>query len=199
MDEKKLDIYYDHYKDTFQQQVRYIENRNRYFFISLVLVGLLFVLITDPTTVNNAANSFAQKNVSEKFVFDFGYVNHFILFGLLCVLILYFQVNLTIEKHYEYLWKLENDLTNELQPLSITREGKFYLKVKPIYIKWVSKIYKFFYPISIIFAIAVKLLLVIQGQSVTNLSFWVDLVLCLIIIAMTSLYFYWQNIERKKK
>ena len=199
MDEKKLEIYYDHYKDTFQQQVRYIENRNRYFFISLVLVGLLFVLITDPTTVNNAANGFAQKNVSEKFVFDFGYVNHFILFGLLCVLILYFQVNLTIEKHYEYLWKLENDLTNELQPLSITREGKFYLKVKPTFLKWVSKIYKFFYPISIIFAIVVKLLLVIQGQNFTSLNFWVDLVLCLIIIAITSLYCYWQNIERKKK
>ena len=199
MDEKKLEIYYDHYKDTFQQQVRYIENRNRYFFISLGLVGLLFVLITDPTTVNNAANGFAQKNVSEKFVFDFGYVNHFILFGLLCVLILYFQVNLTIEKHYEYLWKLENDLTNELQPLSITREGKFYLKVKPTFLKWVSKIYKFFYPISIIFAIVVKLLLVIQGQSFKSLSFWVDLVLCLIIIAITSLYCYWQNIERKKK
>ena len=199
MDEKKLEIYYDHYKDTFQQQVRYIENRNRYFFISLGLVGLLFVLITDPTTVNNAANGFAQKNVSEKFVFDFGYVNHFILFGLLCVLILYFQVNLTIEKHYEYLWKLENDLTNELQPLSITREGKFYLKVKPTFLKWVSKIYKFFYPISIIFAIVVKLLLVIQGQNFTSLNFWVDLVLCLIIIAITSLYCYWQNIERKKK
>ena len=199
MDEKKLEIYYDHYKDTFQQQVRYIENRNRYFFISLVLVGLLFVLITDPTTVNNAANGFAQKNVSEKFVFDFGYVNHFILFGLLCVLILYFQVNLTIEKHYEYLWKLENDLTDALQSLSITREGKFYLKVKPTFLKWVSKIYKFFYPISIIFAIVVKLLLVIQGQSFKSLSFWVDLVLCLIIIAITSLYCYWQNIERKKK
>ena len=199
MDEKKLEIYYDHYKDTFQQQVRYIENRNRYFFISLVLVGLLFVLITDPSTVNNAANGFAQKNVSEKFVFDFGYVNHFILFGLLCVLILYFQVNLTIEKHYEYLWKLENDLTDALQSLSITREGKFYLKVKPTFLKWVSKIYKFFYPISIIFAIVVKLLLVIQGQSFKSLSFWVDLVLCLIIIAITSLYCYWQNIERKKK
>ena len=199
MDEKKLEIYYDHYKDTFQQQVRYIENRNRYFFISLGLVGLLFILITDPTTVNNAANGFAQKNVSEKFVFDFGYVNHFILFGLLCVLILYFQVNLTIEKHYEYLWKLENDLTNELQPLSITREGKFYLKVKPMYIKVVSKIYKFFYPISIICAVAFKLYLVIQGQNFTSLSYWVDLVLCLIIIAITSLYFYWQNVERKRK
>ena len=200
MEEKKLELYYDHYKDTFQQQVRYIDNRNKYFFISIILVGLLFVSITDSKTVINVIDSLIKKEISDKFIFDFGYINHFLLFGLLWVLILYFQTTLTIEKQYKYLSKLEDDLTNLFTPLSISREGKFYLKVKPQFVRLVSKIYKVFFPISIVFAVLTKLYIeMCLVQTLKSLSFWIDFVLCLVIVLLTSLYFYWQNVERKRK
>jgi hypothetical protein len=199
-EDKKLEIFYDHYKDTFEYQIKYIENRNRYFFIALTLIALLFFLITDPTTVNNAVGSFVEKQVGKNLVFDFAYVNNFLLFGLLWVLILYYQTTLTIEKQYKYIGILEEELSKLLEPLTISREGKFYLKVKPTFSKWVSKIYKLFFPLSIAIAVFIKLIIeIVYEQRIEKLSFWVDFVLCFVIIAITLLFTFWQNWERKQK
>jgi hypothetical protein len=200
MDEKKLEIYYDHYKDTFQHQVRYIENRNKYFFISLVLIALLFFLITDPNTVNGAVGNYVKKEIGDNIIFDFAYINTFLLFGLLWVLILYYQITLTIEKQYKYLWILEEELSKSIQPFTISRESKFYLKVKPTYAKWISKIYKLLFPLSIAFAVLSKFIIeLFYERRFDKPSFWMDLLLCILIITITLLFTYWQNKERKQK
>jgi hypothetical protein len=189
-DEKKLDVYYDHYKDTFQHQVRYIDNRNRYFFIALILTSLLFLLIGDPKVVKDAVDSFAEKQIGKNLLFDFAYVHTFLLFGLLWVLILYFQMNLTIEKQYKYLGILEEELSKLIKPLGISREGKFYLNTKPKFAKWVGKIYKTVFPFLIAIAVLIKLAVeIIYELNLKSPSFWINF----------TLYFYWQLIERKRK
>jgi hypothetical protein len=199
-DEKKLDVYYDHYKDTFQHQMRYIDNRNRYFLIALVLTSLLFLLIGDPKIVKEAVDSFAEKQVGKNLIFDFAYVHSFLLFGLLWVLILYFQTNLTIEKQYKYLGNLEAELSVLIEPLTISREGKFYLHTKPKFAKWVGKIYKTVFPFLIAIAVLIKLVVeIIYELKLKSPSFWINFILSVTIFIITILYFYWQLVERKRK
>jgi hypothetical protein len=197
-DEKKLDVYYDHYKDTFQHQVRYIDNRNRYFLIALVLTSLLFLLIGDPKVVKDAVDSFTEKQIGKNLLFDFAYVHTFLLFGLLWVLILYFQMNLTIEKQYKYLSLLEVELSNLIEPLVISREGKFYLHAKPKFAKWSSRIYKYAFPLSLASAVVFNIK-VFYNIRMDSLCFWIDSILTFTIFIITMLYFYWQLIERKRK
>ena len=199
-EDKKLEILYDHYKDTFQHQIRYIENRNRYFFIALVLIALLFFFIADPFVLSNAFGSILKKEIGDSFLIDFAYVNNLLLFGLLWVLILYYQTNLSIEKQYKYLAILEDDLTKSIQPFKISREGKFWVGIKPTFAKWVSKIFKLFFPLCIAFAVAIKLFTeIFYEQKFKKLTFWVDFILCSVILIITILYTFWQNRGRKQK
>ena len=194
-EEKKIEIYYDHYKDTFQYQIKYLENRNRYFLSSLVLVTLLFFVIVEPNVSKEINESYLKIHLDKTIKIDFAYFNHFLLFSLMWVLILYFQSTLTIEKNYKYINILEDGLTKEMSPLIISREGKFYSGEKPFFVKAIGYVYKYLYPLSIVTSIFFKLVFEIKeyhyGQlKIQNLI--IDIFLCLLIIFITSKYVRWQ-------
>lgn len=198
-EDKKVELYYDHYKDTFQQQIRYIDNRNKYFLSSLVLITLLFLTISEPVIINQAIGSIVKKEIGDNIIFDYTYINNFLLFTLLWVLILYYQMNLIIEKQYKYLRMLEDYLSDIIQPFPISREGKFWSEIKPTFSKIISKLYKVFFPLSVVISVFIKLMMsIIYFSNFSRLTFWIDIILCLLIISITLFYIYWQQIERKK-
>lgn len=55
-EEKKIEILYDHYKDTFENQKVSLNKRNLYTLICLGLIALLSFQITNPQESNNISN-----------------------------------------------------------------------------------------------------------------------------------------------
>lgn len=199
-DSTKLEILYDHYKDTFQHQIKYMESRNRYFLYSLLLIGILFFQISFPDAAEDLVRSVTQKQIHDEFILDFSIVNSLFLFGLLWVLILYFQTNITIDKQFKYLHMVEEELSNQIAPLEITREGKFYRSNKALISKYIGMIYRIVYPICIMLSIIIKIIFDLKNsESIGIGSLITNILLSAMTILVTFLFLVWSNNKFFKK
>ena len=200
--EKKVDILYDHYKDTFENQKVYLQKRNYYTLICLGLIATLSFQMSSPDQAVDISNELIKKSIGNINV-DFSYINNILNFALLWVVIMYYQINFLIEKTYKYIHEIEEKLTNEMNPFEITREGKTYLNHYPWLSEVVHKIYSIGFPVIIIIVSVVKW--VIEKNQYTepikNGHFWFD-TLFLFGILLTSLLYLSNrhfNDFRKKK
>ena len=188
-DDKKLEIYYDHYKDTFQHQVRYIENRNRYFLLTILLTVVLSLFIVD----RNTSNTIICK-ITGLQELPFAHLNSVLLFCFLWILILYFQSMQTVERQYKYIHFLEDELNKNMTAFVISREGKLFQSDTTIATRLVTLIYKYFHPLSMILVVLGQLM----GKPNLDKNFWVDLLLSFIIVLFIVLQFV-RTFSRKKK
>jgi hypothetical protein len=188
-DEKKLEILYDHYKDTFGIQKESLRKRNGYTLICLGLIAALSFQISNPDQSNNISNELIKKNIGD-FKIDFSYISNVLTFTLLWIVIMYYQINLHIEKIYRYLQDIELKLTKEIAPFEITREGKTYLDHYPWLSVVVHKIYSVGFPVTL------TCVSIIKWRSEKNQfiepfkngHFWVDTIFLFGILLTSVLY-----------
>lgn len=79
----KSEIIYDHYKETFQQQVKYLSQRNKYFILLLGLGAVLFFQLTNLTSINNLIEGLIQSNVSDSITLEVAFIHSFLIFTIL--------------------------------------------------------------------------------------------------------------------
>ncbi len=174
-DEKKVEILYDHYKDTFENQKVSLQKRNNYTLIILGLIAVFSFQMSNPDQSNIISNELIKKNIGNiKIVFSD--INNILNFTLLWVVIRYYQINFLVENIYKYIHKIEKSLTNEMKPFEITREGKAYLDHYPWLLEVVDKIYSIGFPITLIFVSIIKWTTE-KNQFVepfNNGHFWID-------------------------
>lgn len=188
-DDKKMEIIYDHYKDTFQIQLKYVESRNKYFLIVLALISLLFFQMAFPGLAESILFQWMQKEISETSKINSSFFNSIFLFGLLWSLILYYQINLHIDRQYKYIHKLEENISIQISDFEISREGKSYTKPFPL-VSWVIiRIYKFVFPSAILAAIGVKL----NNEFYNNDKLFkiFNIIICILIGFISILYIVW--------
>lgn len=141
--------YYDHYKDSFKQQKCYIAKRDNYTIALFAMVVVLCLQACDTKIVNDSVNDFLrsrQCNIN----LDFKYIKISLSFVFLWLIMQYYQVCLTIEKTYNYIHDLEDNLTKK-GIYKIEREGVSYLKSYP-WLKVVThRIYVLLFPLLFIF------------------------------------------------
>lgn len=154
-DEKKIEILYDHYKDTFENQKVFLQKRNYYTLICLGLIATLSFQMSNPDQSNVISSEIIKKNIGD-ITIDFSYINSVLNFALLWVVIMYYQINLLIEKIYKYIQEIEGKLTNEMAPFEISREGKTYLDHYPWLSEVVHKIYSICFPVTLICVAIIK-------------------------------------------
>lgn len=128
--DKHLEILYDHYKDTFEQQRNYLYRRNLYSVIIVCLIMILLFQVSNPSEVESLSNKLVKDNLGDVTI-KYKIINSILVFCYLWIVIMYYQVNFLIEKHYIYLKKLEDTITNEIAPHVLDREGNNYLENYP--------------------------------------------------------------------
>ena len=111
-----IEVLYDHYKDTFEQQKGYLAKRNHLTVLLMILAILLIGLIFDPNYISCKLNT----------VINTGLIIAFFWFSLQ-----YYMVVLQIEKMYKYLDQCETSLCAGYTGFKINREGAYYLKSYP--------------------------------------------------------------------
>ena len=202
MDEKKIEILYDHYKDTFENQKSYLKRRNSYTLICLVLIAVISFQISSPTEVVDISGQLIKKHIGDIKI-DFSYVNNVLTFSLLWVVIMYFQINFLIEKHYAYIHDIEGTLTKELKQFKISREGKSYLGSYPWLSFVVHHIYTVLFPLTLIAVAVIKW--ITEKNSIAeqwrNGHFWFNTIFLFGIVLTSLLYLVNRHFNdfRKKK
>lgn len=125
-----IEVLYDHYKDTFEQQKRYLAKRDHLTVLLLILVILLIGLIFDPNYISSKLNAVIKAQV-DNLVFDFEFINTGLIIAFFWFSLQYYMVVLQIERMYKYLDQCEASLCAGYTEFKINREGTYYLKSYP--------------------------------------------------------------------
>lgn len=179
-----LEIYYDHYKDTFEQQKSYIAKRDRLTLMLLIFAILLLGLIFDPSTISEKLNAIIGSQVAN-LAFDLQFLNTGLILVTFWYLLQYYMVVLQIEKMYCYLSECEKRLTEVNSDFPINREGAYYLKSYP----WLKDVadYIFVLGIPVGFIVLSIYKIVNEWLWLSNLRF-VDIAFLVLIIFFSLLY-----------
>ena len=206
MEEKELEIYYDHYKDSFSYVRTYLKQRDKYFFYSVIALSLLFINFFLPNDFEIISKSLIEKNIGLKEFNNYKLIDSLLLFCISIFNIKYFQVNLLIERQYKYIHHIEKKLSNKLDDFNIFREGKAYLNLYPLFSSLIHRIYTIVFPILLILLIYIRwyanLMLTKNFELFSFFSF--DTLVSLIIEILTILYLIWLHFKdfkycKKKK
>lgn len=184
---KSEENYYDHYKDSFEQQKNYIHKRDCYTIALLAMVSVLCLKVVDIEDVNRNINIIISQYIGNINI-DIKYIGVALSYIYLWLIIQYYQVCLTIEKMYNYIHGIEEILS--IDGYKIEREGVNYLKSYPWLKSLTHRIYVLLFPvifISIAFICAKKecTYLIENGRNFPSI---ISLVAYIISILMSLLY-----------
>ena len=75
-----VEVLYDHYKDTFEQQKRYLAKRDHLTVLLLICAILLIGLVFDPNYISCKLNAVIKAQVNN-LIFDFEFINTGLIIG----------------------------------------------------------------------------------------------------------------------
>ena len=189
----KLEIYYDHYKETCTLSKVAQERRNKSFVILCLLEALSFLMIRNPEIICGILNDAVRQQLETTIYISNLILETLVWFLIAYVLIRYVQDTLYIERQYNYLNLLEKKiarLLGESEKENIfTRESEFYNKDYPIVLNLIDLFYKMFVPI--LFTV-INIIHIWQEwhKNALQLLLICDVAVCSIIIIITWFYFF---------
>src|SRR5437870_12474564 len=107
LEDVKLQVLNDHYKDMFAQTREYIKTRDKLLIFILLAMALMLLQIYSPKEFIEAVSKFVAKKIESNSFSDLSFIGTIVWFLLLGLSLRYFQTILLIEKQYEYLHELE--------------------------------------------------------------------------------------------
>lgn len=175
--------YYDHYKDTIEQQKRYLKERNTLTLYLILVVSVIFLLSSNRSLLMDASSVIQEQKIG-KTIIDFNIITSVLYFVFLWLSMRYYQINLTIEKTYTYITKCE-EVMSATGDLKIDREGGDYEKNYP-WLKWVAhRIYVFVFPLLMIISSVVS---IVQECGLNDTNKLLNIVFLSIVIILSLLY-----------
>ncbi len=197
--ETTINTLYSHYEDTCKYVRELVHIRDRLFLIALALLGLQFFQISNPDQSAQAIAQSLSKYIGSNISLNKGVLNTFLGFALLSVILRYFQVNVFINRQYNYLHKLEEQFTELFGRNIITREGEHYLYKYPIFSDWINILYTWIFPILLILTAAYKIFSDWPGRANIEIAYLLSCLFFLMIAISTTLYLVSFHDGRKKE
>lgn len=180
-DEKKIEITYDHYKETIQYLKEDLKKRNQVLLVLLLLICVYFIIELKTGDAISVANQWIKNNIGISY--DLNY-NLLIIANLLFIFgseLRYFQLCVYMEKQYVYIAQIEKLINSLINQEIITREGFYYLKEYPLLSAFIHRIYNHILPMGIIITFLYKLQQIICFFNKESIIFNL---LCIVFIFM---------------
>src|SRR6266508_4747808 len=156
-DDKKLELLYSHYCDTYAGIQQLIQSRDRFFISILVMLAVMSFQVALPTESGSVIAEFARTKLGVHGTLSISFLGSVIWAALLFVVVRYFQIAVYLERQYRYIHALEAELSPSYSGVPFTREGVFYLANYPLFSVWVARLYTWAFPIGLIFAATLKM------------------------------------------
>ncbi len=183
MDNKE--VLYNHYIETCSNAKNNEEKRNKLFIAIGVIIGVLIMF----STQENSTMIIIQQVLDEKYgcdlLFSSSIIQTVLSFILLFCTLRYCTINISLDKEYEYIHSLEENINKEFKQNIINREGEMYLNHYPLVQNMMYYIYKCVMPILYIFIITIKVVNDISCKYV----FW-QIILEIFCDIIITVYFF---------
>ena len=188
-EETKLEILTDHYKDTFACIHEDRKQRDRLFNFILAVITVMLFQVYSPKDAGDAIGQFLAKKLDLVKPLDISFIGSIIWFMLLGLVIRYFQTTVHLERQYEYIHQLEDEISPQYKGRAFTREGKSYLKNYPLFSNWTWILYTFAFPALLIIIVSSKIVheLLLATRISSLLVF--NIAACISIVVSTVLSF----------
>lgn len=196
MEDNKLQILAEHYRDSFALLQDKLKQRDKLFIsVLFVLIILLFQLYF-PQEALKIISQFISDSLKIKTQIDLRFIESIIWFILLAISLKYFQNVVYIERQYKYMHQLEDQICGEFNNQAFTREGLSYLRNYPILLSWASFLYTIFFPILFIIIVTYKIFGELKSSGADSILFWFNGLICIFIIITTMLYLAVMHFKR---
>ncbi len=188
---QKAEILYDHYNNTFSYIKECIKKREKLFILAFVFLFINFLQIFFSEECLKIANRLLENEINAKSLIFIGegFFSNILWFFLLGVVIRYFQINILINRQYDYIHKLEKKICKLVNDKNfLTREGVAYLKKYSFFSDWVHILYVYIFP-SLLLLISLSRIIVefIKAGEITWSNF-ISTVFFILIAITTILY-----------
>lgn len=188
MDENLLSLLHDHYKETFAHIQDYLKLRNRLFAYILVVVTLMLFQMYSPSGSERAISELLTEKLKLKTPIDISFLASIIWFALLSLVVRYYQTVVHIERQYDYIHKLEDQISPEYNGKAFTREGRSYLKEYPLFSSWTWTLYTIVFPSLLSIVVIIKIIGEIRQAVGVNVLLSVNVIIALAIF-LSSLFY----------
>ncbi len=145
-----------HYDDTCVDIKEQVTSRDRWFLFVLALVGVSFFRVVDLEQSSTVLLSLTKSTLGVDILADAPAIGAVLWFLLLAVVIRYFQVNVYLDRRYEYLHGIEKKINEAAGSEIVTREGKSYLRNYPLFSSWTHFLYTWVFPLCLLVVVAVR-------------------------------------------
>lgn len=202
MEEKELELFYDHYKDTFQHLRKYLLQRDKLFFFAILTSFLMIVTTQNLAMTTSITEGLAKSKFGlQSIEINPKLVSTVLLFSFLAILTRYYQMSLLINRQFGYLHSLEDDLSKNLSRYAITRESKGYLEQYPNLLTVVHWIYSLVVPLIVIGIVMIKYIqeLRVFKEDYLSVYFISNTLFTILIVVISFLYLGWVHFKDFKK
>lgn len=150
-----------------------LRQRDILFYILLAATAAFSLQAASPEAANSALTEYIANAVGVKVSKDSRLLDSMLWFLLLGTSTRYFQLNVQIERQYEYLHGLESYLNKYFPRTSVfTREGISYLENYPLFSNWIWFLYTIAFPVLLLAAITVRIKLQLSSAiQLTSIAF----------------------------
>ncbi len=200
---EKIDILYDHYKESNQLSKDAQESRNKFFkYLCLaMLFNLLFLIY--PNESISIIDQILNNKYNTVTPIAFIIVQAFLWALITHLLMQYLHKNIYVERQYSYLNILEKEIGSHLNSGLFNREGDNYLKNYPLISNVLDIFYKCFFPILVVGINGTKLVFEYINGVCLFLKIFDTIcflfILLLIILYLKMLYFDTHSKKETKK
>ncbi|MDB4963969.1 MAG: hypothetical protein JWP01_3968 [Myxococcales bacterium] len=188
--DQRLAVLTDHHKETFAHVRDYIRDRNRLFVYALVAVVALGFRAADAAESNRVLQLLAQRLAGEKIQLDAGFVTAFLWFVLFAIVLRYFQAALHVNRQYEHLAAIEDEIEKIVGGGVLSREGKGYAERYKQFSTWSWRVYAWGFPLSLLGAACSNVILDARNVDSVSISLVVSGLFALATIGITVLYLF---------
>jgi hypothetical protein len=184
-DKDSLQVLADHYKDSFDRILEHRETRDRVFiFLLLVMAGMLFQLFS-PAGATQAISDLAAERLGLTSPIDSSFIASMLWFALLALTVRYYQAVIVLERQYEYIHVLEDELSPSFGGKAFTREGHSYLSHYPLFSKWASILYTIAFPLLLAALVLAKI--ISEAQEALRMSVTLGFDFAVAVLVLVSL------------
>ena len=154
----KIELLYDHYKETFSIIKETIIQRNRFFVMVFLVMTLQFLFALSPDSISYLIIGIVQKQYEIDISNQMSIIQSFLWLILLYLTMRYYQATIHIEKQYNCIHSIELDISNIVH-ITFDRESGNYLSNYPKMSDFVDILYKWVFPIIYCLIICYKIVI----------------------------------------
>ena len=186
----KLELYYDHYKETCSLNKEAQSRRNRNYVVLCVLEAFSFLFLIKPETALEIFSTGINAQFNTALVLGNGILQTLLWILIAYVMIRYCQDTLYIERQYVCIDGIEKEISKLMEGSTFDRESVGYLKDYPMVLNFIDLFYKMFSPILFLIINIVHIVSEWKVFDVLTLVLVCDTAIFAVIMIVMWFYFF---------